>query len=119
MLAPPNGFIVLDALVASDALKNHRFFIVPVGWNQKRNRLADGLVGRIAEEPLRALVPARDDAIEVLAYDGVVAGFDDGRELLQSLLAFAQGNQVRGLSGQHVQEPQSVLRGLMWLAPMG
>jgi hypothetical protein len=48
--------------------------------------LADDLGGGVAEDSLGGAVPARDDAIEVLAYDGVIGRFDDGREHLRQLL---------------------------------
>ena len=51
------------------------------------DRLADDLLGRVAEQALRALVPAHDGAVETLADDGVVRGFDDGREVLRGSLA--------------------------------
>ena len=41
---------------------------------------ADRLLGRVAEQPLGGGVPALDDAVERLADDGVVRGFDDRRE---------------------------------------
>jgi hypothetical protein len=40
--------------------------------NDQRDRPADGLVGRVAEHPLRGLVPAGDDPVEILADDRVV-----------------------------------------------
>ena len=51
-------------------------------WNQDRHRFADDFLRRIAKNPLRPLVPAGDDAIEVFADDGVVGGFDNGRNSL-------------------------------------
>ena len=39
--------------------------------------LADHLIGRVAVNPLRRRVPADNRAVEVLADDGIVRGFDD------------------------------------------
>ena len=38
-----------------------------------RNRLADDFLGQVAKNALRAAVPTRDDAIEVLADDCIFA----------------------------------------------
>jgi hypothetical protein len=54
--------------------------------NQHRDRLADGLLLEIAEQPLRALVPGADHAVEVLADDGVVGRFDDRGKAMRHLL---------------------------------
>jgi hypothetical protein len=40
VLALTNRFVVVDSLAATDALENHRFFIVPVGRNEDSDRLA-------------------------------------------------------------------------------
>jgi hypothetical protein len=73
MFALPNGFIVFDALAASNALHD-RFFLLPViGRNENRDRLADDFLGQMAKNALRATIPTRDDAIDVIADDGVVA----------------------------------------------
>ena len=46
--------------------------------NEQRHGLAHRLPGRVAEEPFRADIPTRDDAVEVLADDRVIRRFDDG-----------------------------------------
>jgi hypothetical protein len=40
---------VLDALTTVDTFKNLAFFIVAVWWKQNGDRLANQLLGRIAE----------------------------------------------------------------------
>src|SRR5271155_1885710 len=77
ILALPNGFIVFDALAAPDSLQDRLLLVLAIGWDQNRNRLADDFLRKVAENALRAAVPTRDGAIEVLADDGVVAVFDD------------------------------------------
>jgi hypothetical protein len=73
MLALPNGFIVFDALAAPDSLNDPFFLLLVIGWDQNRNRLADDFLGQIAENALRAGIPTRYDAIEVLGDDCIVA----------------------------------------------
>ena len=48
--------------------------------HQGGDGLADDLGGGVAQDPLGGLIPARDDPVERLADDGVVGGFDDGRQ---------------------------------------
>ena len=58
-----------------------------------RDRLADHLLGAVAEDALGALVPARDDAGERLADDGIVGRVDDrGRVGVRLLRAPAFGD---------------------------
>ena len=73
MLTLPNGFVVFNAFAALESLQDQLFFFLVVGWNQNGNRLADDFFGQIAKNALRAAVPARDDTIEGLADDCVVA----------------------------------------------
>ena len=72
VLAPPHGFIVLNAFTAPDARKDRRFLVLQMRRNQDGDGLADDLVGGVAEHALGALVPGADDAIEVLANDRIV-----------------------------------------------
>jgi hypothetical protein len=73
VFALANGLIVLDALAAPDSLRDRFFFVLVIGWTQNRNRLADDFLGQITKNALRAAVPSRNDAIEVVADDCVVA----------------------------------------------
>jgi hypothetical protein len=43
--------------------------------------LTNCLIGRIAKQPLRTAIPARDDACEVFGQYGVVGILDDGSEM--------------------------------------
>ena len=43
--------------------------------------LPDRLRGGVAEHPLRRPVPGRDDAVQILADDGVVGRFNDPGEM--------------------------------------
>src|SRR5215510_407509 len=70
---------------APDAFQNTRLLIRAIRRYQNHDGLTDGLFSRIAEQLLRAFVPTHDDAVQVLADDGVVRRFDDGRQLGYSI----------------------------------
>src|SRR5262245_62803252 len=112
--------MLLDPLAAPHTFKDRRLLIAPVQRNQNGDGLADDLLARIAIYPFRALVPACDDAIEVLAYDCIITRLDNRSEPSGLLLAFAQRsfdlaafNKISGLPGQHIQEPQHPFRKLL------
>src|SRR5271170_6166284 len=65
VLALSDGLVVVDPLTATDAFEDSGFFVVTIGRNEHSQRLADRFLARVAEETLRAAVPARDDAIDV------------------------------------------------------
>ena len=73
VFALPDSLEMVDALTTPDTRQNDALFVMAVHRNNDGDGLAHGLFGRIAEDALRAPVPARYDAIEVLAHDGVVA----------------------------------------------
>jgi hypothetical protein len=81
VLALPDRFEVVDLVAAAQARQHVVFFALAVGGNQGADRFPDDLLGGVAEHLLRGGVPRRDDAIEILAGDRVVAGFDDGGEV--------------------------------------
>src|ERR1700758_1174707 len=91
MLALPNGLEMVDTLSSSDARQNFQLFAVPVFGNDNCNGTTNRLLGSVAEDTLGPFIPACDDAIEVLAYNRVVAGLDDGGQPAQSLFSFAKG----------------------------
>jgi len=76
-------FVVIDGLAAPDARQYSRLFVHAIPRDQDGHRLADGFLGRIAEHPLGAAIPGLDDAVEILADNGVVGRLDDGREPLR------------------------------------
>jgi len=71
---------VVDALTGAQAREDGGFFLEPVGRDEDGDRFADHLVGQVAEDARRTLVPRDDDAFEVLADDGVIRGRYDGRQ---------------------------------------
>ncbi|HWX82769.1 MAG TPA: hypothetical protein VNZ48_04135 [Xanthobacteraceae bacterium] len=68
---------MIDVLAASDPAKNLAFLIMPVVWNEHRDRSADRLRGAVSEQPFRASVPAGNDALEGFGEDRVVGEPDD------------------------------------------
>ena len=82
---------MVDTLPTSDARQDITLFILSIFGNNNGNGLTDRLCGSVAEDSLGAPVPAGDYAVEVLAYDRVVAQFDDGRQPTQPLLSFPKG----------------------------
>ena len=77
---------MVDPLAAAYALQNAAHFIEAIRRHENRDRLADDLLRRVAEDPLRAGVPGGDDAVQIFADDRVVGRFDYGGELRCSLL---------------------------------
>src|SRR5215475_4677730 len=117
---------MVDMISASNTFKNAMFLFAPAWRNQNRDRTADRFFGRIAKHSLCALVPTSNSAIKSLAYDGVIAGLDNGSEPPTTFLAFSQGcfdlasfNKVRGLASKHIQRPKLTFCGLVRLAPVG
>jgi hypothetical protein len=88
---------VLDALARSQPGQEGRLLALPLLRDQYRDGLADRLVGGVAEDSLGPLVPARDDAFERLADDGVVGALDNRREPVRGDFgASQQGGASRG-----------------------
>jgi hypothetical protein len=119
-------FIMIDAVAATYAFENDLLLMVTLWRDQDGYRLADDLLSEVAEESLCTLVPACDDAINVLTDYRVITELDNGSEPPEPLPTFAQLlldlvalNQVRGLSGKHVQWLQLAFRGVMRLSPVG
>jgi len=98
---------MLDSFTAPDAFEQCWLLL---RRREDVHRLADDLLGRIAEDPLCALVTTYNDAIERFAYDCVITKLDNGSKPARPLLTFAQRsldlgafNKVCGLSGKHIQ----------------
>src|SRR5262245_25672583 len=82
---------MINLFAAPDGFQSPRLLIRAIRRYQNHDGLADDLFSRIAKQFLRAFVPTYDDAVQILADDGVVRRFDDGRQLAYSvfrLLAF-------------------------------
>ena len=69
-----HAFTVPDVGEAGGLLTEER------NWNDLRNRRSDNLLSCVAENLLRAAIPAGDNTVQRPADDGVVRMFDDARE---------------------------------------
>ena len=100
--------MVLDSLTLADAAKDLRFLVMTLWWDDSEKGRANHLFGSIAKETLCPLVPASDDAVEILADNGVVGALDDGgkesggaqsRVRLLTSIGFREGDIDRRLAG--------------------
>ena len=89
---------MVDALAAADARENARLLVCAVRRDQDRDRLADDLLGGVAEQPLGARIPGLDDPVEILADDGIVRGFHDRDELLRRSSAARRASSALSLA---------------------
>ena len=92
MLALPNCLEMIDPLSSPEAGQNHAFFVKAVLWNDHGDGLANRLFRSVVEEALRTLIPAGDDAVQVLAYNRVITLLDDGANPAQAFFTFAKRN---------------------------
>ena len=72
VFALADGFEVIHTFTTLQAAQDVRFFLQALGRNQNSDWLSDRLFSGIAEQTLSAVVPASNDAVEILADDGVV-----------------------------------------------
>lgn len=80
VLAAALSFEMIDRLAAPDAMENIGFLMQAFGRDDYGNRFANRLLAKITEQALSPLVPGLNNAVEIFADDGVVAGFDNGRK---------------------------------------
>src|SRR5689334_2344331 len=73
---------MMDPLPARDSFEDLGDLVRGLGRREHRNMPSDDLLGFIAEDSLRAPVPTPDDAVQILADDGVVRRFDNGGQAL-------------------------------------
>ncbi len=71
-----HGFVVLDTFARPESGEDCRLFIFMIFGDEDRDWFADYFVGGVTKDALRTVVPTRDDALECLADDRVVGGFD-------------------------------------------
>ena len=72
VLPEPDRLEVVHRLPLPEPRQDDRLFLEVIRRDQEGDRPSHRLGGRVAEEPLRALVPGGDNAVEVLAHDRVV-----------------------------------------------
>jgi hypothetical protein len=75
---------VLDAYAGAESREDSWFFVYMIFRDENRDWLADHFVGGVAEDALRSGVPARDDAFERFADDGIIRGINQGGEPIRS-----------------------------------
>src|SRR5262249_9621978 len=80
-----------DRLSSSNPRQDHVFFGEPLPRNDDRDRLADRFGRRVPEYPFGAAVPRGDNAIQVLADDGIVGGLDDRGKSLRGAIRLLEG----------------------------
>ena len=80
VLAQALDIEMVDALAAAQAAEDVALLVAQLRRHDQVDRLADRLFRGPSEQPLRALVPGGDDAVERLADDGVFGRRDDGGE---------------------------------------
>ena len=56
------------------------FLVQAIAWNDQRDVLSNGFLCGIAEQALSALVPTRNDTIQILAHNGIVGRSKDGSQ---------------------------------------
>ena len=87
---------MVDPFAAPDAGQDLVFLLLPVVGDDAADRLADHLGRGVAEHPLGGRVPRGDDAVQVLADDGVVARIDDRGEAQRIPLRTLDAAQIAG-----------------------
>src|ERR1700733_4278379 len=70
-------FVAIDRAAATHDVENLRHVVRRFRWHQYRDRMTDRFFRRVSEDTRGAPVPARNHAIQILAYNGVVGVFDD------------------------------------------
>src|SRR5579859_3385053 len=110
VLALANRFIIFDALSPPDTFEDCKLFVLAVGWDQNRDRLANNFFRSVAEDLLCAFIPTCDDTMEARAVDCIITALDNGGEPPQLLVTFAQRgfgpaafDKIGGLSGKQIQ----------------
>ena len=86
VLAPQNRLTLIDRFNVTNAAKDYRLLIVPMGREDDCHWPADRLIRRIAEKPLRPLIPRQNHAIEICGENGLFRGLDDRRVELRSAI---------------------------------
>jgi hypothetical protein len=80
VLGDPHSFVVADVLAPPQLAQDGLFFGVQLGRDDAGDRLANHLVGGVAEHAHGPAVPGRHPAFQRFADNGVVGGFDDCRQ---------------------------------------
>src|SRR5437763_93980 len=82
---------MVNTLSSTKPSKNSRLLVPAFGRNQHVHGLAARLFSGVAKQSLRAGVPGLDHAVQILADDRVIRGFDDGNQLHRAPLSATPG----------------------------
>src|SRR5690606_37827859 len=67
-----DGLVVIYRPASPDFADDGMLFMLEVSWNNRIYRFTHNFIFVVAENPLRTVVPAHHDAIEVLTYNRIV-----------------------------------------------
>ena len=79
----PHRFEMGDPLALANAIQHRVFFALPIGRDDHPDGAADRFLRGVAEHAFRGAVPGSDGAVQILADDRVVGGFDDADEVAE------------------------------------
>src|ERR1700678_4051875 len=99
ILGPPDGLEILDWLAGFHLVYNLLHLMGPPGRGDNGDVLANHLARRVAVHPLRALVPARNPASQILADDRILRGFYDRRQAYHHLFGSLARRDVSHING--------------------
>src|SRR5262249_56273800 len=68
---------MVNPFTPPDPLEDSWYFVGPIRWCEHGDGVSHCFASPVAEDPLGTLIPTGDDAIDVLADDGVVGRFDN------------------------------------------
>jgi hypothetical protein len=71
---------MFDAFASGNLAQDERLLVEPVRRKDEGQRLPDHLRCGVSEQSLSRLVPGEHDPVQILANDGIVRGFNDGRQ---------------------------------------
>src|SRR6185437_8993247 len=81
ILREPYCVEVIDALTAPQLLQEALLLLVELGRDDRQDGFTDDLALGVPEESFRGRIPRGNPAVDALADDGIVGGFDDQGEL--------------------------------------
>ncbi len=87
---------MVHALAMPDPAQVVPDLIPPLRGHRERDGISNGFRGRVPVKTLRGAIPGRHDPFQGLPDDGVIRGFDDGRETRPVLLGLRPLGHVVG-----------------------
>ena len=91
-----------DGFAGTNSRQNHVFLALSIRGDDDADGPADHLAGGVAEYALGGAIPGGNVAVQILADDGVVGGFDDAGEM-------ADCDRIRELMhGADTQPPEEL-----------